>query len=84
MDASRDRRALVELPDVADFDAMHAAVLRAVEIARRVRPDVQARVLPAQRTSNRPAPMKVMLELHEHLFAGGWCVRGCGERRDVA
>ncbi len=87
IDKTPDAVALIEPEWETDGDLadIEAATRRALALATAERPDLTARTLSAVPLNQpRPPAPRILLELHEHRFIGGECVRrGCGERREV-
>ncbi len=87
IDKTPDALAIIEPEFETDGDLaeIEAATRRALALATAERPDLTARTLSAVPLNQpRPTPRRILLELHEHRFIGGECIRrGCGERREV-
>ncbi len=87
VDKTPDALATIEpvWESAGDLAEIEAATRRALALAQKERPDLTARTLsPVPLNQPRPPAPRILLELHEHRFVGGECVRrGCGACREV-
>lgn len=70
----------IEPPADGTVDELGDIVRRAFDLARHERPDLAVKM-------GRPPTdrgIAISLLIHEHQWAGGECLRGCGETRDIA
>ena len=87
IDKTPDARAAIEPASKShgDLDEIEAATRRALAPAQLERPDLTGRTLrPVPLNQLRPPATRILLELHEHSWVGGECVRGCGERQQLS
>lgn len=84
VDAAPDRLAFIQIPRTTDehLDALEDKTRRAFDLARRDRPELRVKLLPPFAEllgGHSQDDIALVVVLHEHLWVGGECVRGCGE-----
>lgn len=84
VDEAPDRLAFIQVPRTTDekLDVLEDKTRRAFDLARRDRPDLRVKLLPPLLEllgGHSPDDIALVVVLHEHLWVGGVCVRGCGE-----
>lgn len=86
LDESPHRRALLEMPlDHTSpdelVDGYEERISTAYEIAKARRPDLVVRLHYAKLTPS--SPPRLLVEIHEHKWIDGACVRHCGKTRET-
>lgn len=87
LDASPDKLAIITVPDPGDDvkrDELDERLVRIFDLAKLERPDLGVRMLPVAFNGERAPLTALMIQLHEHEWIGGGCIRGCGETRPAA
>ncbi len=88
IDEGPDRLAVIEIEhpgSMKKIEHMEATLIRAYDIAKAERPNLSVKIMPVtHRASVGPRRADALVVLHEHMWVGGECVNGCGDRREVA
>lgn len=74
-----------DLEDLAEVGRMIERTAHALILAKRQRPDLAVTLLPPDDPAvtlsvDAAWPLLLVVQIHEHEWVGGACIRGCGER----
>ncbi len=87
IDQTPDRLAFVTIPRPIDsddeLDEIEAHILAAYAIAKAERPNLGVKVVPPIAELPGSGDTAAVFILHEHRWAGGMCVNGCPDKREV-